>query len=100
MPKPTGHPTGAFFIFQSTRGESKCDQIYIMNADGSDQHMVSTGKGRTTCGYFLADNKSIVYASTHHEGDACPKAADRSKGYVWDVFGYDIYRASDDGKNL
>ena len=46
-------PDGKRLIFQSTRGDLKCDQIYIMNADGSDQHMVSTGKGRTTCGYFL-----------------------------------------------
>jgi len=70
-----------------------------MNADGSDQHMVSTGKGRTTCGYFLADNKHILYASTHEAGDACPPAADRSKGYLWAVYpGYDIYLASDDGK--
>ncbi len=58
-------PDGKRLIFQSTRGDSKCDQIYIMNADGSNQHMVSTGKGRTTCGYFLPDNKHILYASTH-----------------------------------
>ena len=37
--------------------------------------MVSTGKGRTTCGYFLADNKHILYASTHEAGDACPSGA-------------------------
>ena len=41
-------PDGKRLIFQSTRGDLKCDQIFIMNADGSDQHMVSTGKGRTT----------------------------------------------------
>ena len=70
-----------------------------MNADGSDQHLVSTGKGRTTCGYFLADNKRIVYASTHVAGDACPTPPDRSKGYVWGVFpGYDIFLATLDGK--
>jgi Tol biopolymer transport system component len=70
-----------------------------MNADGSDQHLVSTGKGRTTCGYFLADNKHIIYASTHLAGDACPPPPDRSKGYVWGVFpGYDIFLATDDGK--
>jgi Tol biopolymer transport system component len=70
-----------------------------MNADGSDQHMVSTGKGRTTCGYFLADNKHILYASTHEAAEACPADADRSKGYVWAVYpGYDIFLATDDGK--
>jgi Tol biopolymer transport system component len=94
-------PDGKRLIFQSSRGDLKCDQQFIMNADGSDQHMVSTGKGVTTCGYFLPDGKRIVYASTHEAGEACPKRADRSRGYVWDVFaGYDIYLATDDGKIL
>jgi TolB protein len=94
-------PDGKRLIFQSTRGDLKCDQIFIMNADGSDQHMVSTGKGRTTCGYFLPDGKHILYASTHLAGDACPPAADRSKGYVWAVYSsYDVFTAKDDGSDL
>ena len=94
-------PDGKRLIFQSTRGSSKCDQIYVMNADGSNQHMVSTGKGRTTCGYFLPDNKHILYASTHLAGDACPPEADHSKGYVWAVYpSYDIFVARDDGTEL
>src|SRR5689334_15862527 len=92
-------PDGKRLIFQTTRSPYECDQIFVMNADGSDQHLVSTGKGRTTCGYFLADNKHIVYASTHLAGDACPANPDRSKGYVWGVFaGYDIFLATDTGK--
>ena len=92
-------PDGKRIIFQTTREPYKCDQIFLMNADGSNQHLVSTGKGRTTCGYFLPDNKHIVYASTHLAGDACPTPPDRSKGYVWGVFpGYDIFEATDDGK--
>ncbi len=47
-------PDGKRLIFQTTRSPYGCDQIFVMNADGSDQHLVSTGKGRTTCGYFLA----------------------------------------------
>ena len=92
-------PDGKRLIFQTTREPYACDQIFVMNADGSNQHLVSTGKGRTTCGYFLADNSHIVYASTHEAGDACPVPPDRSKGYVWGIFpGYDIYLATDDGK--
>src|SRR5580692_7880356 len=94
-------PDGKRLIFQSTRPPLECDQMYIMNADGSNQHMVSTGKGRTTCGYFLPDNEHILYASTHLAGDACPPEADHSKGYVWAVYGgYDIFTAKDDGSNL
>ena len=73
-------PDGKRLIFQTTRPPYECDQIFIMNADGSDQHLVSTGKGRTTCGYFLGDNKHIVYASTHVAGDACPDAARSQQG--------------------
>jgi TolB protein len=92
---------GTRLIFQSTRGELKCDQIFVMNADGSNQHMVSTGQGRTTCGYFLPDGKHILYASTHLAGDACPPPADRSKGYVWAVYpSYDIFEANDNGSSL
>jgi Tol biopolymer transport system component len=92
-------PDNKRLIFQTTRAPYECDQIFIMNADGSDQHLVSTGKGRTTCAYFLADNKHIVYGSTHLAGDACPTPPDRSKGYVWGVFpGYDIFLATDSGE--
>jgi len=91
-------PDGKRLVFQSTRPPHRCDQIYVMNADGSDQRMVSTGKGRTTCAYFLPDNKHIVYGSTHEAGEACPTPPDRSKGYVWAVFrGYDIFLADDAG---
>jgi Tol biopolymer transport system component len=93
-------PGGNRLIYQSTLKPLECDQIFIMNQDGSDPHMVSTGKGRCTCGYFLRDGR-ILYASTHEAGDACPTPPDRSKGYVWGVFpGYDIYLATDTGKIL
>jgi TolB protein len=92
-------PDGKRLIFQSTRPPYDCDQMFVMNADGSDQHLVSTGKGRTTCGYFLADNQHVVYGSTHLAGDACPTPPDRSKGYLWGVFaGYDIFLATDKGE--
>lgn len=94
-------PDGKRIVFQSTRDNLQCDQIFIMNADGSSPHMISTGKGRTTCAYFLPDNRRILYASTHEAGEACPPSADRSKGYVWAVYpSYDIYLAGDDGKIL
>ncbi len=92
-------PDGKRLVFQTTRDPYECDQIFTMNADGSEQKLVSTGKGRTTCGYFLADNKHIVYGSTHEAAPKCPPSPDRSKGYVWAVFpGYDIFLAEDNGK--
>ena len=91
-------PDGTMLVFQATRGDASCDQIYVMNADGTDQRMVSSGQGVTTCGYFLPDNRTIVYASTHLAGEGCPPRPDRSKGYVWPVHaGYDLFLTDVDG---
>src|SRR5207237_6876469 len=56
---------GRQLIFQSKRDGRSCDQIYTMNADGSDVRMVSTGKGRTTCSYFFPNGRRILFSSTH-----------------------------------
>ena len=94
-------PDGKKLVFQATRGDNRCDQIYVMGADGSDLRMVSTGKGVTTCGYFLPEGRAIVYASTHESGAECPPRPDRSQGYVWPVHaGYEIYRVGIDGRGL
>ena len=88
-------------IYQSSHGDVKCDQIFTMNIDGTDQRMVSTGKGRTTCSYFYPDGKKILYASTHLASPECPPRPDYSKGYVWGVYaGYDIFTANPDGSDL
>lgn len=92
---------GKQITLQSTRDGNKADQIYVMNADGSGTKMVSTGKGRTTCSYFLKDGKRILYASTHLGGDEPPPPPDQSAGYVWAVYPtYDIFTAKPDGSDL
>ena len=93
-----------YLIFQHQGEGVPCDQIYTILVNTPDGQpatpkLVSTGKGRTTCGYFLGDNQHILYASTHEAAEACPPSADRSKGYVWAVYpGYDIFLATVDGK--
>ena len=92
---------GRQLIFQSTReGESPCDQIYVMNVDGSGLRRVSGGEGRTTCAYFFPSGDRILYASTHAHGAACPAPPDFSRGYVWALHEYDIYTASPDGSDV
>jgi TolB protein len=91
---------GSKLIFQSTHGGLKCDQIFIMNTDGSDPHLVSTGKGRTTCSYFFPDGKHILYSSTHAADPKCPPPPDWSKGYRWAIYPtYEIYVANADGSD-
>lgn len=90
---------GKRLIFQSTRPPYECDQMFTMNVDGSNTQLVSTGHGRTTCGFFYPDSKHILYASTHEAGAACPPRPDYSHGYVWAVYSsYRIYYATDEGK--
>jgi Tol biopolymer transport system component len=92
---------GKKLIFQSTRDNLECDQIFTMNIDGSDQKMVSTGKGKTTCSYFFPGQDKILYSSTHLADAACPPRPDYSKGYVWPVYpGFDIFIAKPDGSDL
>ena len=91
---------GQRIIFQSTRDGRGCDQQYVMNVDGSDVRRVSTGQGKTTCGYFFAGDDRIFFASTHAADTACPPRPDPSKGYVWGLDPYDIYTANRDGSDL
>src|SRR4029077_3851301 len=92
---------GKKLIFQSTREPVKCDQIFVMNTDGRNQHMVSTGKGRTTCSFWYPDSKRILYASTHLGSPDCPPKPDYSKGYVWAIYpSFDIFTANPDGSDL
>lgn len=92
---------GKQIIFQSTREPYKCDQIFTMGVDGSNVKMVSTGKGRTTCGYFTPDGSRIVYASTHLGSPDCPPNPDRAAGYVWPMYRtFDIFSAKPDGSDL
>lgn len=92
---------GTRLIFQGTRpGESACDQIFVMQIDGSNVRRVSTGEGRTTCGYFFPSGDRILYSSTHQRDPACPAPPDYSRGYVWPIHQFDIFTARPDGSDL
>lgn len=92
-------------VFQSNFKDwgMECDQMFLMNATDTFQDkkpaMISTGKGRTTCAYFLPDNKHFVYASTHLADEACPEVPLRKNGkYVWPVYpSFDIFVADLEG---
>jgi len=91
---------GSQLIFQRTGPDEACDQQYIMNVDGSDMRRVSSGLGKTTCGYFYQGDERIVYSSTAHVSDACPVKPDFTRGYVWPLPDFDIYTALPDGSDL
>ncbi len=92
-------------VFQSNnkKWNVSCDQMFLMDIDETFEDkippMVSTGKGRTTCSYFLPDNKHIIYASTHLGDEECPDTPLRKNGkYIWPVYdSFDIFVADLEG---
>lgn len=94
---------GKFLTFQTNNPKwgLKCDQIYAMNIKRAAKQMseyksqlISTGKGRTTCSYYMPGNKSILFASTHHYMDTCPAVTPYNpKGkYLWAIYPeFDIF---------
>lgn len=87
-------------VFQSNNKAwgMECDQMFLMYASETFKGqlkppMISTGKGRTTCAYFLPDNKHYVYGSTHLVDEKCPEVPLRKNGkYVWPVYdSFDIF---------
>jgi len=91
---------GDRLIFQTNHKPNKCDQIEMMPANGGPSKLISSGKGRQTCSYFLKGDQEIIYASTFESSPDCPTPPDMSKGYNWGLFEYDIYKANADGSNV
>lgn len=83
--------TGDRLVFQRRNPDLgvECDRIYVTRP-GQAPVQVSTGRGTTTCAYFLPGDRSVIYASTHGLADACPPPIDpsefRTLGYFWRVF--------------
>ena len=99
-------PDDKYLIFMHQGEGVPCDQMYTIPVDTPGEKpaipkMVSTGKGRVTCGYFFPSGKRILFSSTHETSAACPPGPDYSKGYVWPIYSsYQIYTANPDGSDL
>lgn len=88
-------------ILQSTRDTFRCDQQFVLDIATLATRLVSTGRGRTTCGYFLPGDSTILFSSTHHLISSCPPVPDFSHGYTWALYPeYDIFTARTDGGGL
>src|SRR5258708_12347605 len=92
-------PAGRKIIYQATAPGAGCDQEYVMDLATGENKLVSSGNGRTTCGYFsYPKGERIVYATTESGAAACPPKPDYSKGYIWPVYAsFDIVEANPDG---
>ncbi len=97
---------GKYASFQSNNAKwgLKCDQIFNLNIAKAAKDstykpkIISSGKGRTTCSYFLKNNKQIIYASTHLSGDDCPPVPETKGKYLWAVYkSFDVFVANLNG---
>jgi Tol biopolymer transport system component len=95
-------PDGTKLIYQATLEKGSCDQQFVLDLATGNVTRVSSGKGRTTCGYFdFPEADRIVFASSEADGEACPPEPDRSRGYVWPIYdSFDLWEANVDGTNL
>jgi len=109
-------PDGKSLIFQSERlpaqaGEpgSPFFQIYILDLESGDNHRVSPGTGKTTCGFFRPNSNEVLFASSHLDPDVQKKqqeeiefrAAGKKHRYAWDYDSQmDNFSANRDGSNI
>lgn len=99
-------PNGKKICFQSNNKAwgLQCDQIYctelkkIIKDTSSKPLLISTGKGRTTCSYYMPNNKEILYASTHFGDSKCPPVPQSNGKYLWPIYAsFDIIVADEKG---
>lgn len=95
---------GDKLVFQAKNSawNAPCDQIYVTGINeiwgDSIPPLVSTGLGRTTCSYFMPGDSTIIYASTHEGGEACPPEPPHGAKYVWPIYSeFEIYVADLEG---
>ncbi|MGE0706935.1 MAG: M20/M25/M40 family metallo-hydrolase [Planctomycetota bacterium] len=90
-------PDGTKLLFQAKGPGQPYYQIYVIDRDGKNRRLVSTGKGKTTCAFFQPGQPDrFIYASSHldprtHEAPAHPPSTRR---YRWDYDdAFDVFLA-------
>ena len=103
-------PDGKRMIFQSEReAGNPFYQIYALDMASGDVSRISTGKGKTTCGFFQGASGRVLFSSTHHDprteevqkAELDFRASGKTRRYAWDYDpAFEIYVAGGDGSGL
>ena len=98
-------PDGTAMVFQSERmADNPFYQIYRLDLETGDTDRISTGTGKTTCGWIGPDGR-VLFASTHLDPESTQKQRDeldfRASGqqrrYSWDYDpAYELFLADGD----
>ena len=104
-------PDAKSIIFQAEeKGDNPFYQQFVMELSSGATRRVSTGVGKTTCGYFHPDGTKLIFASSHLDPDAKKhyaaerelreeeKQTKKRRRYVWDFDPHmEIFEANVDG---
>jgi Tol biopolymer transport system component len=92
---------GRTMVFQSERAPGNpFYQMYVMDLASGAVRQVSTGVGKTTCGWIHPDGRRVLFASTHldpeararQEEELKQRAAGQVRRYEWSFdSAYDLY---------
>jgi Tol biopolymer transport system component len=98
-------PDGKRLVFQSEREPGNpFYQIYVLDLATGDTKRISTGLGKTTCGFFRPGSDEIEFASTHadpkskqyQDDELAFRASGKERRYSWDYDpAMDIYAYSE-----
>lgn len=98
---------GRQMIFMSEREpENPFYQMYVLDMETGDSRRISTGIGKTTCGWFHPDGKRVLLASSHDDPEAETKQkaeltareSETGRRYEWAYDDqYEIYEVALEG---
>src|SRR3954451_5243498 len=86
-------PDGKRLVFQSEREPGNpFYQIYVLDLTTGETKRISSGVGKTTCGFFRPGSDEIEFASTHadplskkyQEDELAFRASGKERRYSWD----------------
>jgi Tol biopolymer transport system component len=100
---------GRLMVFQSERQNGNpFYQMYVMDLKSGKTKLVSTGTGKTTCGWIHPNSKKVMWSSTHLDPGIAKKVKEeyeqrkqpvKSK-YAWSYDEhFDIFESDLEGKN-
>ena len=102
-------PDGSKLIFQSEREEGNpFYQMYLLDLNTGETARLSSGTGKTTCGFFRPGTDRVIFASTHADPQALEKqkaelgfrASGKQRRYSWDYDdAFEIYSTKQDGSD-
>ncbi len=100
-------PDGKKMIFQSEReAGNPFYQMYVMDLEAGRTSLVSTGRGRTTCGWLHPNGKELLFSSSHEDPEVLSRQEQEYKrrleggrsSYAWDFDPfYEIYLGPSEG---